>query len=403
MHLPTRLFFVLFVSFTSLVVAPASAHKTLINAVRLEVRPREQQMAAIFRLNAMSAQAWLEAHTKGAVTDVKRIAEFKKDFQKYMWELVSLSHEGGPCTHPEDFYVFHYEEERGSILATTSFTCGPTLPSRLRFTSRLFKEHEIAQDMIVQVENQGKRGHFILNTKGRIHVDFEPDSLLDIGGRLKQVYDAKKADAAVAGDLSSQEHEDEFAISGMTPLEIVREYVVEGFFHIVYGFDHLLFVASLVIAILSLRQLVWILTSFTVGHSISLALGAYDVFRVRTEIIEPLVALTILLVVLDNLLRKGSARERPFVALAFGVIHGFAFSQTLWELEVLDSIVAPLVGFNLGVELGQLALVVPLFPLLAWLRKNQERVFTRFYWATNIFIGCAALYWLIERVGEALA
>src|SRR5690606_15269657 len=133
--------------------------------------------------------------------------------------------------------------------------------------------------------------------------------LLDVGGKLKQVYDEKKADAAVAGDLSPQEHEDEFAISGMSPFEIVREYLVEGFFHIVYGFDHLLFVFALILSVVSLRQLVYILTSFTVGHSVSLALGALDVLRISTLVIEPLVAITIVLVAAENVLRKDPERR----------------------------------------------------------------------------------------------
>ena len=138
-------------------------------------------------------------------------------------------------------------------------------------------------------------------------------------------------------------------------------------------------------------------------EDVSLALGAFDVFRVSTVVIEPLVAVTIILVVAENMLRKEPARQRPWVALAFGVIHGFAFSQTLWELEVLDTVVAPLVGFNLGVELGQLALVVPLFPALAWLRKNKPQPFSRLYLACNVLIGCAALYCFMEEAMAEMA
>jgi hydrogenase/urease accessory protein HupE len=383
------------------VASPALAHKTIINAVRLDVRPREQSVAAIFRLNTLPMQSWLRTESKGQVSDLKRLGEFRAQFEQYLYSQVGLSHAGGACQHPDRLFVFHFDEPRGSILATTSFKCGDTLPNKLTFSSTLFKDEEIAQDMIVQVENRGKRGTFILNTKGRKSVEFDIDQLLDIGGKLKQVYDAEKTQAAIDGDLSSKDHvDDDPALRGMSTWEIAVDYVKEGFLHIWTGPDHLLFVFSLVLAIFALRNLVLVLTCFTVGHSVSLALGAFDVFRVRASIIEPLVALTILLVVVDNGLRKDPSRQRPLVALFFGVIHGFAFSQTLWDLEVLESIVAPLVGFNVGVELGQLALVAPLFPALAWLRKNKPQAFTPFYRVCNVAIGCAALFWIYQRLTE---
>jgi hydrogenase/urease accessory protein HupE len=374
--------------------APALAHQTIINAVKLDVRPRTRSVAAVFRLNVLPTRAWLERTAK--LTDLARLPEHKDAFAAYLLGRIGLGHAGGPCESAGKLFVLHYDAQRESVLATTSFKCGAELPSALRFHSTLFAEETIAQDLIVQVENQGRRGTFILNTQGRTSVDFDIDKLVDIGGALRQEYDAKQVNAAIDGDLRAAPHTDD-PRRGMTPRALLRTYVAEGFLHILGGLDHLLFVLSLLLAVSSLRQLVIVLSVFTVGHSVSLALGAFDVIRIRPAVIEPLVALTILLVVADNLLRKEPARQRALWALGFGVIHGFAFSQTLWDLEVLDSIAMPLLGFNLGVELGQLLLVLPLAPLLSWLRRTPA-AFAHVYRAASSLVGCAALYWLVERL-----
>jgi hydrogenase/urease accessory protein HupE len=380
---------------TLLAPAPAHAHQTIINAVKLDVRPRDHSVAAVFRLNVLPTRAWLERTAKSS--DLAQLAEHRDAFAAYLLARVGLSHAGGPCQNAGKLYVLHHDAQRESVLATTSFKCGARLPSALRFHSTLFAEETIAQDLIVQVENQGRRGTFILNTQGRTSVDFDIAKLVDIGGALRQQYDASKVSAALGGDLRSAPHVDD-PRRGMTPLALLYTYVVEGFLHILSGLDHLLFVLSLLLAVTSLRQLVIVLSMFTVGHSVSLALGAFDVIRIRPAVIEPLVALTILLVVADNLLRKEPARQRAFWALGFGVIHGFAFSQTLWDLEVLASIAMPLLGFNLGVELGQLLLVLPLAPLLAWLRRARPAAFAHVYRAASGLVGCAAAYWLVERL-----
>jgi hypothetical protein len=385
------------------------AHQTIVNALTLDVRPKTESVAAVFRLNAIPMRRWLEGVSGGSVTDINRIAEYQREFTDYLLGHVSLAHDGIDCPSAGRLFVLHYEEKRDSVLATTEFGCGDKLPKALSFESRLFDSEDIAQDLIIQVENDGRRGKFILNTKGRKFVDFDLDKLTDIGAHVRDHYEAHERDFMNGSAPPQQEngtHSDgaspEVASEGgLGAGALFRKFVVDGLFHIWFGFDHLLFIFALLFAVQVLRSGIWILTAFTVGHSVSLALGTFDVFRVAPSLIEPLVALTILWVAVDNLVRRGPERQRIGVALGFGVVHGFAFSQTLWNLSVFDSVLVPLVGFNLGVELAQLAVVAPIFPLLHWFRTREPARFEWAYRGGNWLIAAAALFWLVERVAAA--
>src|SRR5579871_1843920 len=150
--------------------------------------------------------------------------------------------------------------------------------------------------------------------------------------------------------------------------QAVLRFVVEGFWHILDGTDHLLFLACLVIPFRRLRPLVVVITSFTVAHSITLiasALGAAPDWGWFPPLIETLIAVTIVFMALENIAGSNAGRRWIF-AFAFGLIHGFGFSFALREeLQFAgDHLVTSLLGFNLGVEIGQLAVLCVLVPLL---------------------------------------
>jgi hypothetical protein len=150
--------------------------------------------------------------------------------------------------------------------------------------------------------------------------------------------------------------------------EAVRRFVVEGFWHILDGTDHLLFLACLVIPFRRLRPLIVIVTSFTAAHSITLiasALGFAPDWAWFPPLIETLIAVTIVFMALENIAGSNAGR-RWIYAFAFGLIHGFGFSFALREqLQFAgDHLITSLLGFNLGVEIGQLAVLCVLVPAL---------------------------------------
>jgi hypothetical protein len=170
-----------------------------------------------------------------------------------------------------------------------------------------------------------------------------------------------------------------------------------GITHIFEGYDHLLFVLCLVIVVSTWKQLALVISAFTLAHSFTLALGALELVVVSPAIVEPAVALTILWVALENIFRE-EPKARARMTFAFGLVHGFAFSGVMRDAGVVGGdLVIPLLGFNLGVELGQLAVVLPIFPLVMWVQKESERA-KRARIGVGVFVAAMAVYWFVERV-----
>jgi hypothetical protein len=177
-----------------------------------------------------------------------------------------------------------------------------------------------------------------------------------------------------------------------------------GVEHIFTGTDHLAFLLGLLLLGGTLGGLVKIVTSFTVAHSLTLALATLGLLSPPSRIIEPLIAASVVFVAVENLwaLRRGTAEaalsHRWLLTFAFGLVHGFGFADALRELHLpRESLLAALLAFNLGVEAGQLCLVLLALPLLALLRRRG--LFGRPEAAAiSAVILASGVYWLAGRV-----
>lgn len=173
-----------------------------------------------------------------------------------------------------------------------------------------------------------------------------------------------------------------------------------GVEHILIGYDHLLFLAGLLIATQTLRAALIIITSFTLAHSITLGLSALNLVHFPGSWVEPLIAASIVYVGLENLWRRDTEpRGRWLLTFAFGLVHGFGFASVLREIGLGaqgSDIIVPLLGFNLGVEAGQFAIAAFAVPLLARARRS-ERFANRGVPVLSAFIALMGFYWLIER------
>ncbi len=189
-------------------------------------------------------------------------------------------------------------------------------------------------------------------------------------------------------------------------LAVVKTFVASGITHILIGPDHILFLVGLLLLGGSLARLALIVTSFTIGHSITLSLAALDVVSPSPRFIEPLIALTIVVVGADNLLVMRNRTEaeptadiRAWLAVAFGLIHGFGFAYVLKEFGLPKAALGwSLFAFNLGVELGQLLIVGGAGAGLLLVRRRSEaaaRTVARF---GSIAVILAGSYWFVERV-----
>jgi HupE / UreJ protein len=182
-------------------------------------------------------------------------------------------------------------------------------------------------------------------------------------------------------------------------------FLKEGFWHILGGIDHLLFLVCLVAPFRRLRPLAIIVTSFTVAHSVALIAAAYGFVPDAlwfTPLVEALIAATIVYMALENIV-GGSMQVRWVVAFAFGIVHGFGFSFLLREqLQFAgDHLVTSLVAFNLGVEIGQLAVLLVLVPVLDRLFRHvvPERLGIILL---SAFVAHTGWHWMIERGDEVL-
>ncbi|OYX66004.1 MAG: hypothetical protein B7Y88_06000 [Sphingomonadales bacterium 32-64-17] len=181
---------------------------------------------------------------------------------------------------------------------------------------------------------------------------------------------------------------------------VLATFIPAGAHHVLIGPDHVLFILGLILMGGSLRRLTLIVTAFTLGHSITLALAATGTFAPHAWLIEPLIALSIVVVGLDNLLRKSGERDlRALFAGLFGLIHGFGFAYVLREFGLPQAQLGwALAGFNVGVELGQLAIVVPVALALGWLRGRSPNVANRIAVGGSLAVIAAGVYWFVDRV-----
>lgn len=191
-----------------------------------------------------------------------------------------------------------------------------------------------------------------------------------------------------------------------------RQYLVEGVWHIWIGFDHILFLISLLLPSVLVykaqrwrgvpsfreagREVLWVVTAFTAAHSITLSLAALELISLPTRLVESAIALSVVLAAANNLWPV-VAHRRWAVAFCFGLIHGFGFASVLAELGLpTDTLALSLIGFNLGVEVGQLAIVAVFLPLAYLLRQTPFYQRGVFVWGSVLTI-MVSLVWLIER------
>jgi hydrogenase/urease accessory protein HupE len=174
-----------------------------------------------------------------------------------------------------------------------------------------------------------------------------------------------------------------------------------GVEHILTGYDHLLFLLGLVLVGGPLRSLAWAVTAFTLSHSITLALAAFGVWAPSPSIVEPCIALSIAYVGIENLF-VDSAVGRFKITFPFGLVHGFGFASALRAAAIPHAdIPLALFGFNLGVELGQLAAIAVLLPLVLAVRRNTawRRPAMR---ACTAAVALAGVAWFVIRIKTAI-
>ncbi|HYR86907.1 MAG TPA: HupE/UreJ family protein [Terriglobia bacterium] len=178
-------------------------------------------------------------------------------------------------------------------------------------------------------------------------------------------------------------------------------YLALGFTHIVpNGFDHMLFVLGIFLLGRRLRQVLAQVSAFTIAHSITLALSVYGIVSVSPRVVEPLIAVSIAYVAIENIFMSELKPWRLALVFAFGLLHGMGFAGALKELGLPRSeFVLALATFNLGVEAGQLAVIAAAFLLVGWYCGSRHWYRRLVVVPASALIACTAVYWTVERLG----
>lgn len=183
-------------------------------------------------------------------------------------------------------------------------------------------------------------------------------------------------------------------------LEVAGQYTLLGFSHILpKGLDHILFVLGLFLLSAKWKPLLIQVTSFTVAHTITLGLSIYGIVSLSPAIVEPLISASIVYVAVENVLTTELKPWRAFVVFGFGLLHGMGFAGVLAEIGLPRSeFLTALLTFNLGVELGQLAVITSAYLLIGLWWKEKSRYRARIVQPLSVLIAVTGCYWTIERI-----
>jgi hydrogenase/urease accessory protein HupE len=182
-------------------------------------------------------------------------------------------------------------------------------------------------------------------------------------------------------------------------LAIVGRYLGLGFRHIVpEGLDHILFVLGIFLLTTRLGPILTQVTAFTIAHSVTLGLTMYGIVSLPARVVEPLIALSVAYVGIENVMTSRLTPWRPAVVFGFGLLHGMGFAGALTQLRLPRSEVIPaLIGFNLGIELAQLAVIAAAYCMVVTWIRDKPWYRTRFVVPASVAIAATGLFWTVQR------
>ena len=351
--------------------SPAQAHKPSDSYLAISVQGQQITGQWDIALRDLDFAIGLDGNGDGALT-WDEIRARHQAISAYALQRLQIATTAGACTlQPGEQLIDNHTDGAYSVLRFTAACPGTAAPASLDIGYTLFADLDPQHKGLLKLSHDG-------DTQTAI---FDPDS-------------PRQTLSLAAPDRLAQ----------------FGAYVKHGIWHIWIGTDHILFLLSLLLpAVLlpglreqqaSLRaaffDVLKVVTAFTLAHSITLTLASLSLISLPSRWVESAIAASVVLAALNNLFPLFRGR-RPVAAFVFGLIHGFGFASVLRDLGLpQSSLVSSLFGFNVGVEIGQLAIVAVFLPLAWWLRKSwfYRQLFT---WG-SLAIALVAAIWLAERV-----
>ena len=195
-------------------------------------------------------------------------------------------------------------------------------------------------------------------------------------------------------------HNINYALERAPVQDVVLFYLLLGVQHIVpFGADHILFVVGLCLLSTRFKPILWQATAFTVAHSVTLALSMKSIITLPAAVIEPIIALSILFIAVENLLFSELKPWRILIVFLFGLIHGLGFASALNEIGLpRNQFLTSILSFNAGVELGQIAVIAAVFALLIVPFGKKPWYKKRIVYPLSVLTALAAAYWTVQRL-----
>jgi hypothetical protein len=359
---------------------PLLAHRLGEGYIILTVHPTHLEGRIEVRLADLDRQLKLDADTDGKVGE-EEIRAAHGRIAEYLGSGVAVASGGIPFTLDT------------APIETWSIGLGRfvRLPFRTGALAAPLDRLEVSYELLFETQ-PNHRGYLI----------FEKDPLT---GRTNDL-------ESVALVFTSSERSKEIDLTKPSHRATIVDFLIEGIWHIWIGLDHILFLVALLLPsvlvrrdrrwgpVEGFRSALWnvfrVVTLFTLAHSVTLSLAALDIVRLESRWVESIIAVSIAVAAIDNLFPVYH-RHVWIVVFGFGLFHGFGFASVLADLGLeSESILAPLVGFNLGVEIGQLAIIAVLFPLL-WAVRRSAIYYRGTVTVGSIVLIVIALRWFVER------
>jgi len=195
-------------------------------------------------------------------------------------------------------------------------------------------------------------------------------------------------------------HTINYALEKAPTDHVIWFYLQLGYTHILpQGFDHILFVVGLCLLSNKIKVILWQATAFTVAHSITLAMSMKNLIVAPSAVVEPIIALSILFVAIENLLLTELKPWRILLVFMFGLIHGMGFASSLNEIGLpRNKFLVSILSFNVGVELGQITIILAVFLLIVLPLGNRLNYRKQVVYPLSILIALIAFYWTVQRV-----
>jgi hydrogenase/urease accessory protein HupE len=195
-------------------------------------------------------------------------------------------------------------------------------------------------------------------------------------------------------------HTVNYVLEGKPVSDVFSYYVKLGFEHIIpLGLDHILFVVGLYLLSPKLKNIIWQATAFTVAHTLTLMMSMKNIIVAPPDIVEPIIALSIVFIAIENLITSTLQPWRVALVFAFGLVHGMGFASALNEIGIpRDAFFSSLLSFNVGVELGQISVILLCYAAFGRWFSEREWYKSRIVVPLSVAIAVTAFFWTVQRI-----